>query len=315
MRGVGILLRELLNRRCPFCGGDRVANRMLPPDRLAPDSLSVQLVACTSCGTFESVPAVSLSSGKEPEANYLPHQTPGGPRGWLVTRSQERKVALIRPWVGAGKLVDIGCGSGGFMDVWRRMYPGDRVVGIESSPHAVEEARNRGLEVLETDLGAALPEEARGGALYTLWHVMEHLEDPVSVLRNIRETMAGEGKIVLVVPNAAAAERYLFGAHTVAWDPPRHRWHFTPEGLTGLLGVTGLRALERFNLVSDDLYDAVASLQWILYPRVWVDPASVKGRLATGLALAGGAPVGLLLAGLSPWRQRASLGMVLARAV
>jgi hypothetical protein len=127
--------------------------------------------------------------------------------------------------------------------------------------------------------------------------------------------MAEEGKIVVVVPNAAATERSLFGRHTVAWDPPRHRWHFTPEGITGLMSETGLRVVERFNLLSDDLYDAVASLQWVLYPRVWVDSDSLKGRLATGLAIAGGTPTGLLLAALSPWRQRASMGMILARAI
>lgn len=201
------------------------------------------------------------------------------------------------------------------MEAWQRVCPGDRVVGMEPSPRAAEAARSRGLEILETEIEVPLPDQARGGTLYTLWHVLEHLADPVSALINIRDAMAPDGKIVLVVPNAAATERSLFGTRTVAWDPPRHRWHFTPEGLTGLMKVTGLRVLERFNLVSDDLYDAVTSLQWVLYPRVWMDSDSVKGRIATGLALAGGAPIGLLLAALSPWRQRASLGMVLARAV
>lgn len=280
-----------------------------------PDSSLVQLVTCTDCGTLESVLPEPLPAGAGPAGSYLPHEMPTGPKGWLTARSQDRKALLVRPWAGGGKLVDIGCGSGGFMDAWLRKSPGNRAVGLEPSPHVVEAARARGLEVIAASLDEPITEVARGGALYTLWHVLEHLEDPVAALIRIRETMAPEGKIVLVVPNAAAMERSLFGARTIAWDPPRHRWHFTPEGLTGLAKVTNLRVLERFNLISDDLYDAVASLQWVLYPRTWIDANSTKGHLATGLALIGGVPVGLLLAALSPWRQRASLGMVLARAV
>lgn len=315
MRRDYLLLEDLLNRNCLFCGGSRTGSTFLPPDRFVPDGQPIQLVVCVDCGTFESVLDVENVKIEGPDANYLPHQTPGGLRGWLATRSQLRKVSIIKPWVGGGKLVDIGCGSGGFMNAWRSVCPGERVVGIESSPRAVEAARVRGLEVIETSIEVPLPEEIADGRLYTMWHVLEHLEDPVSTLTHIREIMAPEGKIVVVVPNAAATERTLFGAHTVAWDPPRHRWHFTPEGLTGLMNMTGLRVVERFNMATDDLYDAVASLQWVLYPRVWMNPGSLKGRLATGLAVAGGTPTGLLLAALSPWRHRASLGMVLARVI
>ena len=60
-----------------------------------------------------------------------------------MARSQERKATLVRPWIGGGKLIDVGCGSGGFMEAWQRVCPGDRVVGLESSPPKMV------LEVLE----------------------------------------------------------------------------------------------------------------------------------------------------------------------
>ena len=75
------------------------------------------------------------------------------------------------------------------MNAWLRVCPGDRVVGIESSPRAVEAARVRGLEVIETNIAVPLPEEVVDGSLYTMWHVLEHLEDPVSTLTHIREIM------------------------------------------------------------------------------------------------------------------------------
>lgn len=286
---------------------------MLPSDRLAPNGPGVRLVACTGCGTLESVPPEGLSSVAGDSTHYLPHETPGGLRGWLAARSQERKASVVMPWAGGDGVVDLGCGSGGFLDAWRRSFPGEEAIGIESSERAIGEARARGIEIVQSSLDDPIPEAVRGRTLYTMWHVIEHLEDPVTTLINVRDGMDPAGRIVLVVPNAAGLERSLFGAKTVAWDPPRHIWHFTPEGLTALAARTGLRVLHRFNLISDDVYDAVASLQWVLYPRAWVDSGSFRGMVAAGLAVAGGVPTGLALAALTPWRQRASLGVVTAR--
>jgi len=248
----------------------------------------------------------------ETSAHYFPHEHPSGLKGWLAQRSQKRKASLTLPWSTDREVVDLGCGSGGFLEAWRIVSEGSRAVGLESVPEAVSVARNRGLEVVEGDLDGTLPVSLHGATLYTMWHVLEHLDDPVEVLRSIREVMNPTGRIVIVVPNVAGFERSIFGDRTIAWDPPRHRWHFTPEGLTALARNTGLRVVDRFTLVSDDVYDAVASLQWTLYPYSWVDSGSIRSSIAMGMAVMGGVPTGLALAALSPWRQRASLGVILA---
>jgi SAM-dependent methyltransferase len=308
-------MTEEVNYRteCPFCGSGRAAHGTLPPDRLSPGDRGIPLVACTGCGTMESILAEPPVADRDEPEGYLPHETPRGLSGWLTNRSQDRKAALVTPWYSSGTVLDIGCGSGGFLAAWLRGRPHDAVAGLEPSPGAAETARARGLNVIDGDLSGPLPEEASGARIYTLWHVLEHVPDPVAALGMIRDAMASDGRIVLVVPNVSALERSVFGSHTIAWDPPRHRWHFTPEGLTALTHKTQLRVLDRFNLVSDDVYDAVGSIRWTLYSRSWVETGSLRERLATGLAVLGGVPLGLCLASLAPWRQRASLGLVLAR--
>jgi SAM-dependent methyltransferase len=291
----------------------RVSEGTLPPDRLAPNGRGVLLVACTDCGTLESVVPARAPDSVEPDG-YLPHDVPQGIRGWFSARSQDRKAALITPWYTSGPVVDVGCGSGGFLVAWRRGRPHDRLLGLEPSPGAASAARERGLTILDSSVEEMVPEETRGAGLFTLWHVLEHLADPVGTLRGLREMLAPDGRIVIAVPNASAVERSLFGYRTIAWDPPRHRWHFTPEGLTAMIVAAELRVLDRFNLVSDDLYDSVGSLRWTLYPRAWVESGTLKERLATSVAVLGGVPLGLGLATLTPWRQRASLGLVLAKA-
>jgi SAM-dependent methyltransferase len=236
---------------------------------------------------------------------------PLGVRGWLAGRSQDRKASVASPWYMDGPVVDIGCGSGGFLEAWRRGRPHDPLLGIEPSP-AADLATGRGIEVHRQALEEPLPEGARGAGMFTLWHVLEHLEDPLGALERLREALGPDGRIVLAVPNASGLERIVFGPRTIAWDPPRHRWHFTPEGLTAIVGASGLRVLDRFKLVTDDVYDAVGSIRWSVCPEAWAETGSLKERLATGLAIAGGVPLGLGLAALTPWRSRASLGLVLA---
>jgi SAM-dependent methyltransferase len=262
---------------------------------------------------MESIVAERPESERDEPEGYLPHEIPQGLAGWLTDRSQDRKAAMVAPWHTSGTVLDIGCGSGGFLAAWLRSRPHDSVAGLEPSHGAAEVARARGLNVIVGDLGESLPGEASGAGVYTLWHVLEHVADPVAALERIRDAMAADGRIVLVVPNVSALERSVFGFRTIAWDPPRHRWHFTPEGLTALTEKTQLRVLDRFNLVSDDVYDAVGSIRWTLHPRSWVETGSLRERLVAGLAVVGGVPLGLGLASLAPWRQRASLGLVLAR--
>ncbi|MFC1629370.1 class I SAM-dependent methyltransferase [Gemmatimonadota bacterium] len=297
---------------CPFCSAEREYNGVLPPDRMVSDAPGTRLIVCSGCGTLESdIPdPPSISTGTS--THYFPHEHPTGLKGWLAQKSQQRKASLTLPWSPDGDVVDLGCGSGGFLDAWRIARTGSRAVGLESVTEAIDVARKRGLEIVEGDLDGPLPGSLHGVILYTMWHVLEHLDDPGEVLRSIRGIMKPTGRIVIVVPNAAGFERSIFGKRTIAWDPPRHRWHFTPEGLTALARNTGLHVVDRFNLVSDDVYDAVASLQWALHPDFWIDSGSIRSTITMGMAVMWGVPIGLMLATLSPWRQRASLGVILA---
>ena len=327
-------------RPCPCCGGRRAPWGPLPPDRLAPGALPVSLVRCLVCGTLETVlpgeeagrdagvgaggraaePSESPVGEQAPESPetgpgaYLPHAEPGGLTGWLAERSRMRKTELAARWSvsTASRLVDVGCGSGGFLAACRRRWPHRELLGTEPDAGAAAAASRRGFRVLSASLEDPMPEPVRDAGVYTLWHVLEHLRDPGGALLHLRGGLAPEGRILLALPNARAWERRLWGRHTLSWDPPRHRWHLTPQGLEGLVRSAGLEVAGRFSLISDDVYDAAGSLRWLLYSRAWTDARSVRGRAAMAAGLAA-APMGLLLGLAAPRDARASLGYVLVR--
>lgn len=113
--------------------------------------------------------------------------------------------------------------------------------GIEPSERGVRAAR----EVHGVALERATVEDARvePGSLdaVVLWHVLEHLDDPLDALVRVRGWLRPGGALLLGVPNVASWQARLGGARWYHLDAPRHRTHFTPVGLEALERRAGLR--------------------------------------------------------------------------
>ncbi|WP_447979772.1 class I SAM-dependent methyltransferase [Candidatus Nitrospira bockiana] len=141
------------------------------------------------------------------------------------------------PWVGRGRLLDVGCNVGQNMRALQDQ--GWDVYGIDLSPVAVERARRVfddrvKLGVLET---AGYEDGFFDVLLFS--HSLEHMPDPLRVLKEARRILADHGRVVIVVPNAGGVERRIFGPWWVHWDPPRHLYHFDAAALTRLLAKAG----------------------------------------------------------------------------
>jgi SAM-dependent methyltransferase len=119
----------------------------------------------------------------------------------------------------AGRLLDVGCGTGAHMLFLGEL--GWRVEGLEWDVGAAEVARRvTGRPVWVGDVHDFRPERAFDAIL--LNHVFEHLPDPVGDLARLRELLTPGGRIVLVWPNPQGLGARRFGAAWFAWDPPRH---------------------------------------------------------------------------------------------
>ena len=156
----------------------------------------------------------------------------------LYFRLSGRDPSMI-PFVGEGKILDVGCGLGLALAAYRER--GWIPFGVELSPVASRYAREvLGLTVHQGELvDARFPSESMDVIQFR--HTLEHMPSPSVELKEAYRILRPPGLLVVMVPNAAGLDARVFGRWWVAWDLPRHLFHFTPRTAAALLAKAGFR--------------------------------------------------------------------------
>lgn len=158
-------------------------------------------------------------------------------QAWLPpVREQLRFDRGFLPVLHKGKLLDIGCGSGGLVERLNRL--GWDSQGIDPDPQAVEIARSLNRPVSRAGV-EELPQMANELDAATLFHVIEHIHDPIKVLQDVHHLLKPGGRVVLVTPNARSLVSRIFGRHWRGLEPPRHLQVFTRRSLARALKEAG----------------------------------------------------------------------------
>jgi len=156
-------------------------------------------------------------------------------RMWRQLRSE---VAGTEP----RRLLDVGCATGGFLAEARA--DGWESVGVELSADAVAVARSEfGLDVIHGDLSSPLLEPTSFG-LVTMWHVLEHVVDPLASLERARELLAHRGRLLIELPNWNSLGRVLRRSAWSQLKPPEHINFFTPRSLRAAVEKAGMAVVE-----------------------------------------------------------------------
>ncbi len=207
---------------------------------------------------------------------------------WPLPGPLTRIAATVRGWTWQppppppGRLLDVGCGSGAYGAGLLAL--GWQVDGIEPDPEAAAQARRAGLRIQNCPLEqATLP--SAGYEVITLWHVLEHLDDPVAGLRHLYPALRPGGLLIVETPNLAALMARLTGPYWFHLDLPRHRFHFTPASLRLALEQAGFRVQRLLHIPNaHGLAGALAyRLRW---PAVrWWPPVQMAGWAAGMVAV------------------------------
>jgi SAM-dependent methyltransferase len=127
------------------------------------------------------------------------------------------------------RILDVGCGTGANLKMLARF---GRAEGVDISQQAVDFCRERGLDSVKLGAVEELPYETDSFDLVTALDVVEHLDDDVEGLREMRRVLRPEGRVLLFVP----AFMFLWGVQD---DVSNHRRRYTLPGLLTAVEAAG----------------------------------------------------------------------------
>ena len=173
----------------------------------------------------------------------------------------------FKPFFRDGSLLELGSFKGDFTKRFLSQF--QDVTCVEASDVAIEEAKSRvGNKVNFVNSTFETVSLTRQYDNIVLTHVLEHLDDPVSVLKRVNEEwLAESGRLFLVCPNANAPSRQIavkmgLISHNTAVTPGEaehgHRCTYTLDTLERDAVSAGLKVVHRSGI----FFKALANFQW-----------------------------------------------------
>lgn len=187
----------------------------------------------------------------------------------LVHRVRSRLEARRLLRVGDGlpadaHVLDVGAGDGFHLDLLRRHGPaGWQLTGVDTDERAVAQAHRRGLDVRQSSIEDA--DIAAGSIDLALCiQTIEHVADPVEVLRSIAAVLRPGGRLYLITDNTGSPDFAWFkGRHWGGYHFPRHWNLFDRRSMQRLLELAGLE--------TESLGTTTSPVNWTYSIRNWLD--------------------------------------------
>jgi SAM-dependent methyltransferase len=227
---------ELEEVACPDCG----RRNGVPVAEKERHGLPMRVVACAGCGLVYTSPRLSepsLERFYERDAYELDRGS--APRGALfaIEREKGHRIAGFLEGAGLagrvrGVVVEIGCGAGGILDVFRER--GHAVLGCDLSPECVAFARDRGVDVHKGSVEAVariLGERGERAGLIIYEQVLEHLASPKDELHSAGSLLADSGLLYVGVPGLRDVDEH-YGSDLLQYLEIDHLVHFDLDSLT-----------------------------------------------------------------------------------
>jgi 2-polyprenyl-3-methyl-5-hydroxy-6-metoxy-1,4-benzoquinol methylase len=205
-----------------------------------------KLVKCRECGLIFLNPRPTWETIKRMygpnQYNYLV----GGKKYVNAEKEMVEKylvtVKTIEKFKRKGKILEIGSATGYFLKAAKMR--GWKVYGVEICKDGVEYAKRE--FKIGTSLGTL--EEVNFPSNFfdviVMYHTLEHLTDPLTVLKEVKRILKNDGLVNISVPNVSCWERILQGKKWGTFELPSHLYCFSPLTLQKLLQKAGFKIIK-----------------------------------------------------------------------
>ncbi len=250
--------------KCPLCKSGAIKKRFACIDNFATGE-SFDIYECKECGLVftQGIPDEKEIGRYYESPTYISHSNTN--RG-LVNRIYhlarrimlQKKARLIQrlTLLKSGKILDYGAGTGHFARVMTAK--GWDVTAIEKSDKARELAlRKFGFEMLPTESLANIEDKSMD--VVTMWHVMEHIQEPDKMWKELYRILDDTGIAIIALPNSASYDAQRYKEQWAAYDVPRHLWHFTPSTIMHWGEKHGFLLERQYTMPFDGFYISMLS--------------------------------------------------------
>ena len=253
-------MEHLLN--CPICNKERFTSFLSCKDYTVSQS-EFTIVNCESCGfTFTNPRPKPENLGSYYKSEeYISHSNTN--KGLIFKLYQivrnytlDKKVNLIKKFGNPKTLLDIGCGTGAFLD--RCVKNNISVTGVEPDDKARNFAiSNFKLNVFEESFINKI--EDNSFDTITMWHVLEHVSDLEDRIKQLKRILKKDGTLFVALPNIESYDAQVYGKYWAAYDVPRHLYHFKKNDVANLFNKVSMKIIERKPMKFDSFYVSMLS--------------------------------------------------------
>jgi 2-polyprenyl-3-methyl-5-hydroxy-6-metoxy-1,4-benzoquinol methylase len=257
------LLDEIYSNiiNCPLCNSEPIKHKKLFSKR------GYTFVRCDECELIFSNPQVkevflNQFYGKS-EANdlWVEIQESELEKSWKKDYFQDQVILLNNYKINnTPKVLDIGCSSGYFLEIVKKLHPSWSVLGLEFNKKAVEYAKNKNIPV-EKKLVKDLQIDEKYD-IFTMFGVLEHLPKPKCVLNQIKEKSNKNALVLAIVPNAYSLYNMFLQNNSRNFDGRNHLLYFSECTLKKLFEQSGYEVIH-LDTVLTGIDNIKRQLQWL----------------------------------------------------
>lgn len=234
------------NKKCYICGSSEIEDTGYS----LRDDETIKVLRCKRCSlvflsSFEHINKDFYKDGKMHSGNF-------DHKRWLEASYDDdmRRFLMLKKIIKGKKLLDFGCGAGGFL-MMAKDYA-SKVAGVEKQDALRVLFKEKNLDIFDN------PDEIHDKFdVITMFHVLEHLPDPKSVIKELLNKLKDDGKLIIEVPNEDDALLSLYACKKFAdfthWSC--HLYSFNRKTLKKLLEDTGvkvnyIKAVQRYGFAN-----------------------------------------------------------------
>lgn len=177
---------------------------------------------------------------------------PGQSNGFMSPFLETVRIGHVKKWIHGKKILDCGCGRGRLIELIKSHYD---YTGIDLDPELINylSIKYPKSKFINGDLNKVLelvPSEKYDSIILSA--IIEHVTEPISLIKNLRKLLRPDGIIIITTPNPTFETIYHYGSKLGIFDKHAEEEHedlITKESLNEMLKKSKFSILKSYRFL------------------------------------------------------------------